>query len=206
METYNNFISQFEIINKKPRKTPNGFHYHHIVPISEQTEFDDRGIMITPTQHLWAHILYDREHNTNTSSWLTNLCGKTMSFFDCWEKCLAYSYTLSKKQFKCHTQEAKKHFSQVHKGRPSGFKGHHPTEEARAIMSAKKKESYVGEGNPFYNKKHSEESIRKMSESHKGNTAVKGMKWFNDGTTMKRAYECPEGFKPGYLRKVTNSV
>ena len=47
----------------------------------------------------------------------------------------------------------------------------------------------------------SEETRKKMSEAKKGNTATKGMRWFNNGKINKRCYECPPGFVPGMLNK-----
>ena len=47
-----------------------------------------------------------------------------------------------------------------------------------------------------------EETRRKMSEAAMGkNTWTKGRLWVNNGKINKRAYECPEGFVPGRLRK-----
>ena len=47
-----------------------------------------------------------------------------------------------------------------------------------------------------------EETKKRMSEAAKGkNTWTKGRLWCNDGKTNKRAYECPEGFVLGRLRK-----
>ena len=102
--TYTEFISQFEVFENPPKKK--GLHRHHIVPVSEQTESDNRQIYLSPAQHLWAHILYDREHNTKTADFLLKLCGKSEDYFDCWEKCLAYSYSLSKKLFKKHSEQS----------------------------------------------------------------------------------------------------
>ena len=87
----------------------------------------------------------------------------------------------------------------------------------------------IGENNPMYGKKHSEETRRKMreahlgqipwnkgehtgpksdetrrrmSESHKGkNIWSKGTYFFNNGKINIRAKECPDGFTPGQLRK-----
>ena len=72
METYNNFISQFEIYESAPKKVK-GFHRHHIVPEAVQRKLygdvvDDRRVYVTPAQHLWLHILYDQENGTNTAS------------------------------------------------------------------------------------------------------------------------------------------
>lgn len=46
--------------------------------------------------------------------------------------------------------------------------GYHHTQAAKHIMSVAKKQTYIGKGNPFYGKHHSEESKQKMSESRKG--------------------------------------
>ena len=47
-----------------------------------------------------------------------------------------------------------------------------------------------------------EETRRRMSEAAIGkNTWTKGRLWVNNGKINKRAYECPEGFVPGRLRK-----
>lgn len=75
-----------------------------------------------------------------------------------------------------------------------------------------------GEHNPMYGNKHSEEARNKMSEAwdydkhfteetknkmsdaHKGNTATKGMHWYNNGKINKVCYECPDGFVQGMLK------
>ena len=47
-----------------------------------------------------------------------------------------------------------------------------------------------------------EETRRRMSEAAKGkNTWTRGRIWVNNGKINIRAYECPEGFVPGRLRK-----
>ena len=47
-----------------------------------------------------------------------------------------------------------------------------------------------------------EETKKRMSEAAKGkNTWTKGRLWCNNGKINKRAYERPEGFVPGRLRK-----
>lgn len=47
-----------------------------------------------------------------------------------------------------------------------------------------------------------EETRRRMSEAAMGkNTWTKGRLWVNNGKINKRAYECPDGFVPGRLRK-----
>ena len=81
----------------------------------------------------------------------------------------------------------------------------HRSEESRAKMREAAK----------HRPKISEETRRKMSLAQKARTnralteqakvnigkARKGMKWFNNGTINKLAFECPEGFVAGQIRK-----
>ncbi len=57
----------------------------------------------------------------------------------------------------------------------------------------------IGEKNPMYGKKLSEEHIAKMTASRLGTH------WYNNGITNIRAKECPNGFEPGQLRKKKSS-
>jgi group I intron endonuclease len=48
--------------------------------------------------------------------------------------------------------------------------GYHHKEESKKNMSIKKKKMYLGEGNPFYGKTHSDEVKAKFSQQRKGRT------------------------------------
>ena len=87
------------------------------------------------------------------------------------------------------------------------------------------KGKYTGEKNPMYGKKHSVETINKMSEAHKNiseetrkklseakkgkhiseeikkklSAASIGKHWYNNGKENKFCYKCPDGFVPGRL-------
>ena len=50
-----------------------------------------------------------------------------------------------------------------------------------------------------YDKHFNEETKKKMSEAMKGNTATKGMHWFNNGKINVMSKDCPPGFVPGRL-------
>lgn len=41
---------------------------------------------------------------------------------------------------------------------------------------------------------------RKIADSAKGNTNVRGTHWYTNGLYNVRAKECPEGFRPGQVR------
>ena len=46
----------------------------------------------------------------------------------------------------------------------------------------------------------SEEHKKNIGEAMKGNTNVRGTRWYNNGKICIRAKECPDGFVPGRLR------
>ena len=81
------YISQFEThINPPKRK---GFHRHHIVPKSQGR--DDSQVYLTPAQHLWAHILYDRMTGKKTSCKLIAGSHIRKQDIHCYEDCLSYN-------------------------------------------------------------------------------------------------------------------
>ena len=100
------------------------------------------------------------------------------------------------------SEEHKKKLSEANKGKRlseehkkkigEANKGKQLSEETRNKMSEAAK-----------GKKFSDEHRRKLSESQKGkhigNTASKGMHWYNNGKMNKLCYECPDGFVPGRL-------
>ena len=67
-------------------------------------------------------------------------------------------------------------------------------------MSLAKKDKYIGENHPNYGKHLSEEHKKKIGAANKGNTNVRGTRWFNNGKINIRAKECPPGFVPGMLK------
>lgn len=216
--TYNELISRFEVFENPPLKE--GYERHHIVPKSEQTTEDNRQIYCCPSMHMWLHILYDRENGTKTADWFLKLCGKPAEYFDCWEKCLAYSYTLRKKK-----EEGYKKSSKTHKNIEVRERISESTKEAMNKPDVKEKMSESHKGKTSWNKGitdcYSKETKQRMSESHIGripwnkgkkmlpateetrqklSDSHKGQKWFNNGVKCVRAHECPEGYVPGRLK------
>lgn len=65
----------------------------------------------------------------------------------------------------------------------------------RSLATRKKiREAHLG--------KHlSDATKQQMSEAKRGNTYVRGKRWWNNGVKCVRAQECPEGFVPGRLKK-----
>ena len=93
---------------------------------------------------------------------------------------------------KKHSKETRRKLSEARKGKKFG----HLSEETKKKISEAQK-----------GKKHSEERIRKNSESHKGQTpwnkgkktGSNGTHWYNNGEINVKAKECPEGFVKGRL-------
>ena len=63
-----------------------------------------------------------------------------------------------------HSEETKKHFSEIRKGRTGTMKNKHHSEETKLKIS----EATKGENNPFYGKHHTEETKIKISEANSG--------------------------------------
>lgn len=177
--TYNELINRFEVFDNPPYKK--GFERHHIVPICEQKKLygsvtDNRQIYVSLTMHMWLHILYDREHGTHTAQQFLSICGKPIEHFDCWEKVLAYSYTLRKKK-----EEQLKKSAEVLR-----------TPESRQKRSDSMKGTL-----------RSEETKQKIADSMKGNTYIKGRHHYNNGVKSIMAYDCPKGFVLGRLKAIS---
>ena len=149
--TYNDFISQFDIEYQGSQHGREvGKQYHHIIPESEQIIPDNRVVGLSPAEHLWAHILYDQEHNTNTAQFLLNVSGLRKENLKSLEDCFPYNQIDSNIR-KCHSSEkTRQKVSESHKG-------------ARNPMYQK-----TGEQHHWYGKHHSEEARKKMSEAKKG--------------------------------------
>ena len=103
--------------------------------------------------------------------------------------------------------EAKKgkHLSEEHKNKiGEAHKGRKRSEETRKkIAEAKKNISEETRKKMSEAAKNmSEEHRNKLSETKKGeNNPAYGKHWYNNGKTTIIAYQCPDGFTPGRLRK-----
>lgn len=167
MESYNNFISQFEIINNpQPKK---GFHRHHIIPQSQQIEKDDRCVYLLPSQHLWAHILYDQEHGTKTATRLKNFSKVNPT---CYEDCIVLDEKdcqLRKEQSERVTGEGNPMYGVHMYGADNPNYGKSTSDETKKKISEAQKQRYQnGAQNPMKGKHHTEEQKKKWSEERKG--------------------------------------
>ena len=78
------------------------------------------------------------------------------------------------------SKEARNKISQNNKGKTPWNKGVHLTEKQKdKLRDIANKRNLVGERNPFYGFKHTEDVKKKMSKSHKGKTT------WNKGIPMK---------------------
>ena len=90
------------------------------------------------------------------------------------------------------TEEHKKNIGESSKGRIF-------TEQSREKMSNSHLGKFVGEKSPWYGKKHTDETKKKLSEVNKGeNNPQYGKRCWNDGAVNKFSIECPgDGWVPG---------
>ena len=94
------------------------------------------------------------------------------------------------------------------KGHPSWTKGKHWKVSKPRTEEMNRRNSEAHKGKVAWNKgikdwmsDEAKESLRKyMKLIKKGNTNVRGKKWYNNGTKCTMAFECPEGFVPGRLK------
>ena len=96
------------------------------------------------------------------------------------------------------SESALQKIGEAHKGVEPSNKGKKASLETRQKLS----ESHKGQ-TPWNKGKHlSDDERKKLSEAHKGQKAHNsGKKCFNNGIYNIYAYECPEGFVPGQLKK-----
>ena len=103
--------------------------------------------------------------------------------------------------------KASEHTILHHKGKTAWNKGVPMSNEQKKKLSDVNKGKHLSEATikkiceSNRGKKRSEDAKKKMSEKAKGNTATKGLLWFNNGKINKRTKECPDGFVPGQLRR-----
>lgn len=172
------YISQFEVYEKgHPAKK--GYHRHHIVPRSEQKKPDRRCVYLTPSQHLWAHILYDRMAGTKTSCLLIGEAHLIKENIHSYKDCLILDEIDKENREKCSGENNNNY------GRPAWNKGRtgvYSEESLNRMREAQKGKTWgffstdrnsnrgvsrYGEDNNFYGKKHTDESKQKISESQK---------------------------------------
>ena len=87
-----------------------------------------------------------------------------------------------------------KEHNAFNKGKQGYWKGKQGYWKGKTGPNKGKQGYWKGKTGPNKGKKHSEETKKKMAESHKG------MYWYNNGKINKRAKECPPGFTPGRIR------
>ena len=107
--------------------------------------------------------------------------------------------------------EHKKKISEARKGKCAGeynpMYGKHHSAEALQKMSDAKKGKHASEetrkkmSESQKGKPKTKEWRKKLGEAHKGNAYVKGKRWYTNGETCTRSFECPPGFIPGRLKR-----
>lgn len=194
MNTYGNFISQFEIVDYR-RKSVDGYCWHHIVPRviqKQQGITDDRVVLLTPAQHFWAHILYDREHNTKTCAMFLTLASKSINDIQTFDDCLCFNDIYVEQQAKAKGISWSED-TQFKKGHTPWNKG----QELPDITKQRMKANHKGTTGCHW----PDETRQKIAEGNKGkHDYIKGSHWWNNGQQNRLSKECPgPGFSLGRL-------
>ena len=202
------------------RKKGNGVYYerHHILPrslFSLWTKRKSNIVLLTAREHFFCHQLLYKIYpckEMNYALFYMAICkkeGMKLSSRQYEKVRLEYSKYKSEDMKgennsfygKHHSEENKKHWSELRKGTICGkdnpMFGKTHSDEAKQKL----REANLGSNNPFYGKHHTEEAKRKNSEKHKGLKPVLGRKWYTNGVECVIANECPEGFWPGRIIK-----
>jgi group I intron endonuclease len=126
--------------------------------------------------------LYNLNYNNSGGDLLTNhpdkesirekiikSCAETMSKMNSEERKQKYAKNGERNGMygKTHTEEARKIFSELHKGN-TYTKGKKASEETRQKFSKMRKNKNTGEENPFFGKHHTEETIQKIIDKNRG--------------------------------------
>ena len=96
MTTYNEYISQFPL--KEREEKLDGYEYHHVIPkcVQEKEGISDRsGVLLLPSQHFYAHVLYDIENKTETAKYMLTKANLKLEDIKCYEDCLIFDQIAS---------------------------------------------------------------------------------------------------------------
>lgn len=154
---------------------------HHIVPRCLGGKDEDSNLVLLPYKiHILAHFLLYAMNPENRDLFLSfSLMIQVKRGEDIIGVNLDYLSSLKDKRSEfmkgdmnpMRNPEIRKKVSETKKGMVSTFKGKHPSEETKKLLSEKIKALGIsGENHPMYNKKHRPESIEKMKLAHKGQT------------------------------------
>jgi hypothetical protein len=171
-ESYKEFIAPYpvyETYNEAKKYVPSkGYEIHHIVPVATQEGYskekwrkkpqDDRCIILTTLNHIFAHYLYCRDYPEENSQFiaLNNMCRER-----------GIELLEDEKQF----LERLPYFAEMReKGRPCGEKNGMYGKQHSEEWRIKHSEAMKGKNHPLYGKTPSEETRKKISEANKGKT------------------------------------
>lgn len=218
------YISQFEVLDNPPLKDE--YHRHHIVPKSQQTEKDERCVYLTPAQHLWAHILYDRAHGTKTATGILNQAFLKRENIHSLNDCLIFNEVDRKNRISSserrkgthQSEESNRKRSESHMGKNTWIKGRrHFTDGKTEVLSFECPEGFWEGRLPVSEETRKKQSLAKIGKAswnkgkpswNKGGKAPwvkcpnKGLLWWTDGKSNKYSLECPgEGWVKGMTKK-----
>lgn len=177
----------YAIINSRADNKPEGYsEKHHIVPKSIGGSNDPSNLVrLTAREHFLAHWL------------LTKMCEGEAR-----KKMYFAMYSLSWTRKDVGRVVSSWQYAEAKKAKSKGMRGSNNPIHRRDV---------TGEGNSFFGRTHSQETLDRISKSQKRRMAnrihhfkgkegpIKGRKWFHCPVTLKNAvaFECPDGYVIG---------
>lgn len=163
---YNNLMETRLLIKEerlKDRKNGIYFEGHHIIPKCKGGE----GNSTRPKNHPNIVLLTSREHFL--AHWLLWLIYKDRQMALAFHKMMSINKNMDRVKSSRGYEETRQAFRQTNIGNKYGLgKKKIVSEEQKKRQSNLMKGRYVGDKNPFYGKKHSQETKNKLSKSREG--------------------------------------
>lgn len=141
-------------------------------------------------------------HNSDGEKRLVQITKEELIFLDCFYNRPATELIFIKASEHTKLHKVGGHITEAHKIAISKANRENAKTRCNADMRNKLSEArkqFKGEKNPFYNKKHTDETRKRLSENHKG--ICKGKHWYNNGQDEVMDYTCPQGYIKGRLHK-----
>lgn len=209
------------------KKTLNGYYeIHHIIPRSFNGSNDeDNLVLLTYREHVLAHMLLYLINSENKDMFLAfSLLTELKSNYISDEELsvnlealevikIKRSEFMKGKNNPMKNPETAKKVSELKKHQPGFFKGHHHTEKTKQILRNKTLNlGWSGENHPFYGRKHTEESRKKISDKLKGENHPLFGKHLSDETREKMSKSrdnpiiSPEGIEYSSIKAAAKEI
>lgn len=231
IEYYNNnlnkAIEDYHILTDKKEIKENIYtEKHHILPkCMGGSDSEDNLVLLTYREHVLAHMLLYLINSENKDMFLAfSLLTELKSNYISDEELsvnlealevikIKRSEFMKGKNNPMKNPETAKKVSELKKHQPGFFKGHHHTEKTKQILRNKTLNlGWSGENHPFYGRKHTEESRKKISDKLKGENHPLFGKHLSDETREKMSKSrdnpiiSPEGIEYSSIKAAAKEI